>query len=220
MGKFFIFSLLWWLTGNPFLAVIILFVILYIVDRRFIGITPSVLKPISTRRRLASARQELSMNPHNRSAKLEAARLLMKLKRYREARRLLEEIVETENDSAEALYELGVCYLKLGQLEEGEELILKALELNPRIKFGEPFLRLGEAFAERNAEKAIVYLERFRGEHSSSCEAYYRLGRLYKKLGRTEDARQAFDETARIYRGLPKYKKRTERKYALLARFQ
>lgn len=220
MSKLFIFSLLWWVTGSPFLAVILLIIILYVLERRFVGMTPSIVRPFALRRKLSGLRQDLSMNPHNRSVKLEAARIWIQLKKYSEAKRMLLELAETEDDSAEVYYELGLCCLKLGQLEEGERLILRALEINPRVKFGEPYLRLGEALAVMDAERAIGYLERFREQHSSSCETYYRLGRLYRQLGRLEEARQAFRDTLDIYRGLPKYKKRTERRYALLARFQ
>ncbi|TBL81149.1 tetratricopeptide repeat protein [Paenibacillus thalictri] len=220
MSKILIFSLLWWLTGNPFLAVIVLLIILYVLDRRFVGISPSVVKPFKLRSKLSRLRQELSLNRHNRSVKLEAARVAMELNKYALAKKWLEEIADVEDDSADVYSELGLCCLKLGELKEGERLILKALDINPRVKFGEPYLRLGEALAETDSAQAIAYLERFKEQHSSSCEAYYRLGKLYKRLGRTEKAKEAFEQTIEIYRGLPKYKKRTERRYALLARFQ
>ncbi|WP_248924795.1 tetratricopeptide repeat protein [Paenibacillus hamazuiensis] len=220
MSKVLIFSLLWWVIGNPFVALLVLLVILYVLDRRFVGMTPSVVRPFALRRKLSALRTDLSLNPHNRSAKLEAARVRMELKQYAEAKKLLEELADADDGSADVLCELGICCLKLGEAERGEQLIVKALELNPRVKFGEPYLRLGEAFAGSDPEKAIRYLKQFGEQHSSSCEAYYRLGKLYKRLGREDEARRAFRETIDIYRGLPKYKKRTERRYALLARFQ
>ncbi|MOA49630.1 Tetratricopeptide repeat protein [compost metagenome] len=63
-------------------------------------------------------------------------------------------------------------------------------------------------------------LEQFRQVNSSSCEAYYRLGQLYEQLGRGEDARRAYRETLQIYRSLPKYNKRKQRRWAILARFK
>jgi tetratricopeptide (TPR) repeat protein len=220
MGKFVIFSALWWLTGNPFVALIVLIVILYALDRRFLGITPNVFRPFTLRRKLSRLRQELLMNRHDRSARLEQARVLIDLKRYADARNALLELEQSMDESADVLAELGLCSLKLGSTSDGERYMLKALELNPRVKFGEPYLRLGEAFADVDAAKAIGYLEQFQQLHSSSCEAYYRLGQIYKRLGRSEEAKRAFRETVDVYGGLPKYKKRTERRYALLARLQ
>ncbi|GAA4862094.1 hypothetical protein GCM10023310_46850 [Paenibacillus vulneris] len=220
MSKLLLFVALTWLTGNPFIALIVLLIILYALDRRFIGLTPSIFKPIQRARRLARLRQELSMNPHQTSSKLDMARLLMERSQYREASQLLEQISTVMEDSADVRAELGVCKLKLGSLEEGEQLLLEALELNPRVKYGEPYLRLAEAWADTEPGKAIRYLETFGSVNSSSCEAYYRLGELYARLGQKEEARRAYRETVELYRGLPKYRRRFERRWAMLARLK
>ncbi|WP_426452239.1 tetratricopeptide repeat protein [Paenibacillus sp. S-38] len=220
MSKFLLFGLIFWLTGNPFVAILVLLVIFYVLDRRFVGITPSVFKPIQRMRRLSRLREELRMNPHHTSTKLDIARIYMEQRKYADARELLLQVSAVMEDSADVLSELGICELKLGRPEEGERLILEATARNSRVKYGEPFLRLGEAFAERDKEKAVGYLQRFREVNSSSCEAYYRLGQLYRQLGREEEARGAFREAVELYRGLPKYKRRHERRWALLARFR
>lgn len=217
MGKFFLFALLWWLFGNPIIALVVLLVLFYFVDRRYVGLLPSLTRPLRQSRRLSRLRQEIGAQPHHAGNKLEAARILIEQKKYREALHYLESIRERMEDSAEVLYELGLCRLKLGSVAEGEALILEALEKNPRVKYGEPYLRLGEAFRDADPDKAVRYLESFREVQSSSCEAYYRLGQLYAQLGRTEEARRAFREAVDIYRGLPKYKRRTERRWALLS---
>lgn len=220
MGKFSVFLLLTWITGNPLVAVIVLLAILYLLDRRFVGITPSFLKPVRRARRISRLRDELRLNPHNTSAKLELARLLMERSSYGEAKELLEQVRLVMDDSAEVLCELGFCELKLGRLEQGERLIGQALQLNPRVKYGEPYLRLGEALAENAPDRAVGYLQRFGDVNSSSCEAYCRLGQLHKRLGRNEEAARAFREAVDIYRGLHKFKRRAERKWALLAWLQ
>lgn len=220
MSKLLLFFALTWLTGSPIVALIVLLVVFYVLERRFIGLTPSVLKPLKRSRRLSRLRQELRMSPHQTSAKLEAARILMERKQFAEAGELLRQVASVMDDSADVRAELGICELKLGDLEAGERLLLEALDMNPRIKYGEPYLRLAEAWAGRDASKAIGYLREFASIQSSSCEAYYRLGRLYEQLGQKEEARQAYRETVELYRGLPKYKRRFERKWALLARLK
>lgn len=220
MGKFMIFSLLWWVTGNPFLALLVLLIIIYVLDRRFVGMFPDVSRPFKLNRRLAKLKQELRLHSHNTSGKLEAARILIEKKRFAEAKTYLEQIVPIMGDSAEVAYELGLCHLKLGELEVGEQLLLKALSINSRVKYGEPYLRLGEAFLKDDPVKALHYLESFRKEQSSSCQAYYLLGKLYNELGRKEDAVQAFHEISEIYRVLPKYKRKQERRWVLLSRIK
>ncbi len=215
-----LFGLLWLVLRNPVAAVLITLLVLYALDRRFVGLSPSLTQPFQRRRRLARLRAQTAVNPHDLSAKMETARLLMEMKRYREAYGILCDLESAMHTSAEYWSDLGVCALALGRLDEGERHMRRALDLNPRVKYGEPYLRLAEAFASRDAAKALDHLQRFRDIHSSSCEAVYRLGKLYRSLGRPEEARQAFRECVDLYRTLPRYLKRRERKWALLSRFR
>jgi tetratricopeptide (TPR) repeat protein len=217
MKNILLFSFLWVILGNPLAAIIVLLIILYLIDRKFVGLFPSLTRPFAVRRRISRLRQELGLNPHNASAKLDLARSLMETKKYREALPLLEETLKVMDGSSEVMAETGLCLLKTGQLKEGEERMRKAFEQSPQVKYGEPYLQLGEAFASTDPDKAVKYLEKFKETHYSSCKAYYHLGSLYAKLGRKDEARQAFREAAEIYRTLPKYKRKTERRWALLS---
>ncbi|MEK8126454.1 tetratricopeptide repeat protein [Paenibacillus filicis] len=220
MSKVFIFILLTWLFGNPFVALIVLLLIVYMLDRRFVGLTPSFLKPLKRARRLSRLRDELRLSPHDLSTKHEIARIYMEQKKYDAAYELLVDVHRIMDDSADVLSELGLCQLRRGHLDEGEALIIRALAINPRVKYGDPYMWLGEAYAVSEPERAIGYLKKFNEVNSSSCEAYYRQGMLYRQLGRAEEARRSFRETMELYRGLPKYKRRHERRWALLARFK
>lgn len=220
MSKFILFGLITWLTGSPLTALLVLVFLYYFLDRRFIGILPSVSAPLKRNSRLRELRNHLRTHVHDTAAKLETARLLILKKKYREAERYLREILPIMEDSAEVLYELGLCRLKQGDLAEGKEWAERALELNPRVAYGDPYLRLGEALAEKEPANAARYLEQFRQLNSSSCEAYYRLGRIYAHMGKQQEAKDAYRETVEVYRSLPKYKRRSERRYALLAAFR
>lgn len=217
MSKFLLFSLLWWITGNPFFAVLILLAILYVLDRRYVGLFPSITRPFALNRRLARVKQELRIRPFDVSAKQEAARILMEKRRYKEALPLLQDAASKMDESAEVICDLGICECKTGSIRDGERHLLRALELNPRVRYGEPYLRLAEALAQTESGKALEALEQFRGLHSSSCELYYRLGRLYEKLGKKQKAKDAYREAGEVYRTLPKYKRKTERRWALLS---
>jgi len=212
-----LFGLLWVLLGNPFVAILVLLLLLYFLDRSFIGFFPSFLRPIRRSRRLSKALQDIRERPFDVSAKQEAARLYMEKKRWSDARRLLEQIMPVMEHSAEVTCDLGICRVKTGDVEQGERDILRALEMNPRVRYGEPYLRLAEALAPTSAERAVAALQRFREANSSSCELYYRLGRFYETLGRKADAKAAYAEAVDVYRALPKYKRKTERRWALLS---
>ncbi|GGG51813.1 tetratricopeptide repeat protein [Paenibacillus radicis (ex Gao et al. 2016)] len=215
MSKVLLFVFLTWLTGNPFIAIIVLLVILYALDRRFVGLTPSFMKPLRRSSQLRKLKRHIALAPNDTSSKLEAARILIEKKKYREALGLLEPMERMLEDSAEYWDDLGLCCLELGQHERGETAIHKALEINPRVKYGAPYLRLATYYSRTNTEKALSYIASFQNIQSSSCEAFERLATIYKLMDRKQDAAEAIEEGLRVYRALPRYKKRTERKWAI-----
>lgn len=209
------FFLLRSLVGNPFLAILILLIILYFLDRRYVGIFPSFIKPFRRMRQISKLRTSISLNPNDVSSKYELARLLAERKKYQEAMQLFQEIENRYEQSAEYWVELGSVHLKLGHLEEGEKLVLRGLDINQRAQYGQPYLRLAEAFYHSHHDKALYYVGQFQDIHTSSSKAYYLAGNMYKALGRETDAKRAYAESTAIYRSLPKYKKRQERGWAL-----
>lgn len=220
MSKFMLFFLLSWLTGNPLIAIVILLLIVYFIDRRFVGVFPSISKPFKRLRNISKLRQQLSVNHFDVSSKRELARLLLDKKKFQEAHQLLEEVKPSSESSAEYWNDLGTALIGLGRLEEGESMILHALSLNERVKYGQPYLHLASAFREKEPEKALHYAAKYGEIQSSSSEACYLLGSLYHSLGRKEDAKRALEESLSIYRSLPKYKKRHERKWAVRSFFK
>ncbi|WP_411349688.1 tetratricopeptide repeat protein [Paenibacillus sp. WLX2291] len=215
MSKIFIFSILWWLLGNPFLALLVMLAIIYVLDRRFVGIFPSFVKPLKRMSRIRALRRQAANSPSDMSARYDLARLLLERRRYGEARQWLEQIGHAYEDSAEYWDDLGTTLLHTGEPATGEQYILKALEWNPRVKYGEPYLRLASYYARHDQQKALQVLERFREIQSSSCRAYYMLGQLERALGHQQEAKQSFREAVNVYRSLPKYKKRSERGWAI-----
>ncbi|CAM3459259.1 hypothetical protein EDM52_12475 [Brevibacillus invocatus] len=218
MGKMIIFSIFWWLTGSPFVALIIILLLLYVLDLRFVRLLPDITKPYRRWRRLSLLKNQIRLNPHDTSAKLEAARLLMEKRQYADALSYLEGITTVMQDSPEYVCDKGICYLKLGRMEEGQQLIEQALKANPRVKYGEPYLRLAEAYSkQQQLEKALASLEELAMMNMSSCEVYFKLGDMYTELHQKEKAKQAYREAVEVYRGLPSYKRRQERRWALMA---
>lgn len=220
MSKFMILVFLSWLTGSPLLALLILLVIVYFIDRRFIGIFPSISKPFRHSRNISRLRQQISLNHFDVSSKRELARLLLERRKFTEAYNLLLEVQSSSESSAEYWNDLGTASLGLGRIEEGEELILRALHLNDHVRYGQPYVHLASAFRTIDPQKALQYAAKFGEIQSSSSEAFYLLGVLYQSLGQKEEAKRALDESIAIYRTLPKYKKRHERKWALRSFFK
>ncbi|OBZ13289.1 MULTISPECIES: lipopolysaccharide assembly protein LapB [Bacillales] len=215
MLKFSLFIFLIWLFGNPFIAILVMLVLLYMLDRRFVGLTPSLFKPIKRLSRIKKLKQQIDSSPNDVSSKHELARLLIERKKYGEALRWLEPLQHTLEDSAEFWDDLGMSYLYTGDEERGVACMLRGLDLNPRVKYGAPYLRLASHYSSGQTEKALTYIQAFQAINSSSCEAYDQLTSIYKQLGNAEEAKRTTEEGLRIYRMLPRYKKRQERKWAV-----
>lgn len=220
MSKILLFIGLTWLFGSPFVAILVLLIIIYVLERRFIGLSPSLIRPIRRRNSIGKWKRQLHLSPHDVSAKSELARLLIESKKYGQARDVLISIQTQMEHSAEYWSDLGTCNLALGHLEDGEREMKLALSISPRVKYGQPYLRLAESFSKQDPAKAIAYLQEFKEVNSSSCEAYYRLGSVYASLGNPEEAAKAYRECRQLYRALPKYMKRHERKWALRSFFR
>ncbi len=199
------------------ITLIVIIMLIYFIDQIYIGFFPDMLKPLQLWRQLRKRRMELLSNPHSTSIKLEVVRILIERKQFKDARKELLQMDAVIHESVGALYDLGFCQLKLGEIEDGERLMEQAMKINPRVRYGEAYLRLAEAFGNKNTSKALEYMKQFKSMQSSSCEAYFRLGMLYEKLNRKQEAKQAYQETFQIYRSLPKYKKKMERKWVILA---
>ncbi|OAB35875.1 hypothetical protein PMSD_12810 [Paenibacillus macquariensis subsp. defensor] len=220
MIKFIGFMLLWRLVGNPFLAILIILVVIYLLDRRYVGVFPSLTKPYKRMKRISTLRREILMNPNDVTSKHELARLLIERKKFQEAIKLLDSIQVQFDHSAEYWDDLGTVNLRLGHVQKGEDYILKALAINPRVKYGQPYLRLAGIYQHSDQQKAEQYVRAFQDIHSSSSEASYLLGMMYKEMGRKQEANDAFRESIDIYRSLPKYKNRQERKWAVRSVFR
>jgi tetratricopeptide (TPR) repeat protein len=77
----------------------------------------------------------------------------------------------------------------------------RALALNPKFGYGEPYLRLGDFRAERREwEQAVERYRQATGIHSSSVEGWFKLGQALNHLGRPDETRAALQEAIASYR--------------------
>lgn len=220
MSKFLLFYVVFMLTGNPILAILLLVLIFYTLDRRYVGLFPSVTKPFRRWMRISHLQRQLSINPHDNPSKYDLAQALIERHQFQSALKLLENLPATMRETADVQYDMGLCYLSLGKVNDGEVLVLRALSMDARLRYGEPYLKLATAMAPIAPERALQFLKEFQTHNLSSCESYYRMAKLYKHFGNTEAANEAWKQCLQTYRVLPKFRKRVERRWALLARIR
>lgn len=212
MGRFFLFALLTWITGNPLLAILVLIALSvpgWWASSRWAWRVSRRVRAWGEAGRL---RRELAVNPHDVTARAALGAILARHGRFREARAELEQAMPRADDLPEANYSLGLCLLHDGEIERGRELVERALALNPKFGYGEPYLRLGDFRAERGEwEQAAERYRQATGIHSSSVEAWCKLGQALERLGRREEAKAALQEALTSYRTAPWYRRADDR---------
>ncbi len=140
-------------------------------------------------------RKAIAINPHLPGVHFELAELLhssqndvLKQEAEQEYRTAL---VENPHDE-KAILRLAEIDAQKGKIEKSAEEYAKAVELQP----GDADAKLGlaKALTDMNqAEKALPLLEQAVQLEPTNAIAHYRLGTLYRKNGRVEDAKKEFD---------------------------
>jgi tetratricopeptide (TPR) repeat protein len=208
VGRFFLFALLTWITGNPLLAVLVLIALSlpgWWAGSRYAW---KLRRWLRARGEAGRLRRLLAVNPHDVMARTELGAILTRQGRLQEARVELEQAMPKADDLPEANYSLGLCLLHGGEVAKGRELVERALTLNPRFGYGEPYLRLGDFHAERGEWKPAE--ERYRqatAVHGSTVEGWFKLGQALDHLGQRDDARAALQEAIASYRTAPWFRR-------------
>lgn len=212
MGRFFLFTLITWITGNPFLAILVLIALSlpgWWASSRWAWRLSRKVRALGEAGRL---RRELAVNPHNAAARAALGAILVRQGHFREARVELTQAMPRVDDLPEANYSLGLCLLRDGEMEKGRELVERALALNPKFGYGEPYLRLGDFRAERGErEQAAECYRQATSIHTSSVEGWYKLGQTLEHLGKRAEARAALQEAISSYRTAPWYRRSEDR---------
>jgi len=218
-SKFLIFALLTFLTGSPWTALLVALVLYLLFDLQYLGFARAAVGRIKTAVEIRELQADVALNPHNAAALSDLGRLLILNGRAQEAVAPLERAIERLEDSDETNYYLGLAYLKTGREQKGEARITKALALNPRFRYGEPYLRLGEHYlAQGRYEQAQTMLRKLGEIHSSSVEGFYLLGESHRRTGDIAQARDAYRNSVAAFRHSPRYKRREERRWVWRAR--
>ncbi|HTN43522.1 MAG TPA: tetratricopeptide repeat protein [Nitrospiria bacterium] len=215
MRNLFLFFLITLLTGSPVFALLVILAVYLALDYQFIGISRRLLGRFRRAGMVRALNRELSVNPHDATARRDLGRILIEARRFGEAVPHLEKAMDRMPDSDETVCDLGLAYLWTGKVTEGENLIRKAMERSPKLRYGEPYLRWGEFLLHRGrADEAAQRLEQFRSIFSSSVEGHYLLGMAYQRAGDRTKAVLAYRTALEMFKRSPRYKRREERLWA------
>jgi Flp pilus assembly protein TadD len=151
---------------------------------------------------IAQYNQALSIDPKLPGADFELAELLRRAGDMTEranAAKTFQAALKVNPFDERACSELGDIALEKGNFNEARADYTQALKLQP----SDPGANFGMAktlLALNDTEHGIPMLEKAVQLDPSNASAHYRLGMLYRKEGRTEDARQQLEDYQKLYK--------------------
>jgi hypothetical protein len=187
---------------------LLLGIVAFLALRRFIP-DPGVL--VGTWGRIRTLRGQIEANAANVSARRDLARIYIDRKRPGRAISLLDEALSRHPNDAELLFLKGLAEHRRGQHEAALDPLVRAVEIDARVGFGEPYLVAGDAlFALRRLPEAEDAYARFVEANGSSIEGQLKLARTLSREGKTGEAKKAVDEALDTYAQLPGYARRKQ----------
>lgn len=189
-------------------------VVIFLV-RRFV---PDPLVLFRTMGRISALRRQIDANPANVTARRDLAMVYVERLRPGRALELLDEARKRFPDDAELLYLSGLALFKRGEHEKALGPLVKSVQIDGRVRFGEPYLVAGDALRKlgRN-EEAIDAYERFVETNSSSVEGHVKLALAHRAAKDEAAAKRALDEAFATWAQIPSYKRRKELNWWLYA---
>lgn len=218
MSRFLLFNLFWFL-GDKGWMLILLLLVLYFIENRFLGILPNVTRFFKRRGTAKRLMRELKINPSNAASAIELGVVFFEKKKYEKALTYLEKAYERVKDSERLELYRGMTYMELGREREGVEALSNAISINEGAGYGIAYVYLLKHQLESGAtdtSKTLEYEKQF--WRYANTENLYKMGKVYKKLGDRKKAKEMFDKALKEYSYCPKNLRKLHRKWALLAR--
>lgn len=221
MKGFLLYFLLSSVTGNPLMALVGVILIYTLVDRFYLGFLPDFTKVFRRNHQIKNNLKTLQVNPQNAKAAFSLGVLYFEKKKYEMALKYLEHPKLKDNETANFYNYLGMTLMELKRNDEGKDCIMKALELNPKVGYGLPYIYLiDHEMKKHRSDSSIINDIEDKIERFANTENLYNLGKLYKKSGNNEKAKELFAKAIVEYSYCPKGLRRIHRKWAILSRIR
>lgn len=218
MKAFGLYMILSVLTGNPLLSLVILLLIIFFAEQRFIGILPDIFALWRRENKAKLLKKEIRLNPANAEACLDLGEIYFRRGKYGQALSFLENASGKMAGHPLFHFYLGASYYNLGKIEEGKRELEKAIEANPKVSFGEPYLFIIRICLEEKQPDAKI--EHFFNQLLlyGSPKTFYQAGKLFLNNNDKEKARLLFRETIENYDACRGALRRFYRRWAVLSK--
>src|SRR5262245_25737095 len=171
MKGFFLFWLLTMLLGNPLLALMVLLIGFWVLDRSTWRLLPDPRVLFNRHTRQKRCERDIAVNPGDVDARLELAKILLDRGKPKEALAQIASARPKLDGVAEADFVEGLAHLRAGDPAAAIEPLGRALRLDPGLHAHEALLRLAEARAgSGDRGGAGEAFDRYLSEHPTSVE--------------------------------------------------
>jgi tetratricopeptide (TPR) repeat protein len=161
--------------------------------------------------RIRALDAQIAANPANVTARRDLAEIWLDRMRPGRALALLDEARARTPKDAELLYLTGLARLRGGDPEGALDPLVEAVDIDPRVRFGEPYLVAADALTRLGRlEEAEDALERYTSTNSSSLQGYVRLAGVRRARGDAEGSKKAVREALDTWKQIPAYRRRME----------
>lgn len=218
MKSIMIFSLITLFTGNPLLALGVILVIYFFIDRKFIGILPDFTASWRRRMRISELVRIVRANPHNGDALLELGVHYFERGRFRSSVDVLEQSYAKMKDWPDVHFYLGAALYETGHKERGLTEIQESVEMNPKISRGLPYIYLIRSVLEHEASGGSTDIWEANLLKYGSVQSFFQAGKLFRRYGKKSGAAKFFHEVLENYRISSPTFRRTYRRMAILSK--
>ena len=166
-------------------------------------------------------RQQLDIattNPRDADAQYQLGLIYQQRHQYDEAKRRFERAIEIDGSEVDPVFQLGRIALEEERFDDAIELFRRAAALDDRCCSHEVWRDLGVAyFRSGRWEEARLALTKFVDRRSYDPEGLYWYGKSLLALGRTNEARQQFEQCREAVETMPKNRRRQLAKWKKLS---
>lgn len=217
--KFFgLYILLSLFTRNPLLSIVVVLLLFFLLERRYIGLLPDFTTPFRRANRVRELQKEVKVNPANGEAYLELGEVFLRRGQYEQALSYLDSAALKMEEHPLFHFYRGASYYQLDRIEEGRVEIEKAVRINPKISFGEPYLYLAKIYLKQKPEGDKIEQVYQQLMQYGTPKIHYLAGSLFLNYNEKEKARHFFLETIENYQACRGSLRRLYRRWAVLSK--
>jgi tetratricopeptide (TPR) repeat protein len=151
----------------------------------------------------------LTVNPRDSDAHYQLGLIYQQRRNYAEAISRFTKAIEIDPGETDAQHQLGVIALEQKRYEDARRHFAAVLALDDKHSSSEAWRGLGAANLQLGkTEEALAELQKYTDRREFDPEGLYWLGTALKKLGRSTEARDAFQRAVEAARTSPPHRRR------------